>query len=70
MTADLEKELTRLTDEYNDSQTKVHVDLQNQGGYEQVIDKYLQSSTDARPELAQAPEYAVQVNFGGHVEEH
>ena len=61
MTADLEKELTALTDRYNASQSKVRVVLQNQGGYEQVIDKYLQSGQDSRPELAQAPEYAVQV---------
>ncbi|MEX0848256.1 MAG: ABC transporter substrate-binding protein [Ilumatobacteraceae bacterium] len=60
MTADLEKELTRLTDQYNSSQSKVTVTLQNQGGYEPVIDKYLQSSQDSRPDLVQAPEYAVQ----------
>jgi sn-glycerol 3-phosphate transport system substrate-binding protein len=61
LTADLEKELTVLTDRYNASQSKVRVELQNQGGYEQVIDKYLQSGQGSRPELAQAPEYAVQV---------
>ena len=60
MTADLEKELTRLTDAYNSSQSKVKVTLQNQGGYEQVIDKYMQSGQDSRPDLVQAPEYAVQ----------
>jgi sn-glycerol 3-phosphate transport system substrate-binding protein len=61
MTADLEQALTGLTDAYNASQDRVRVTLQNQGGYEQVIDKYLQSGTDSRPELVQAPEYAVQV---------
>jgi len=61
LTADNEKHLTELTDAYNAGQTKVHVTLQNQGGYEQVIDKYLQSGQDSRPELAMAPEYAVQV---------
>jgi sn-glycerol 3-phosphate transport system substrate-binding protein len=60
MTAELEKQLTALTDEYNAGQDKVKVTLQNQGGYEQVIDKYLQSSQGSRPELVQAPEYAVQ----------
>ncbi|MEY4229745.1 MAG: hypothetical protein RLZZ362_594, partial [Actinomycetota bacterium] len=61
MTADLEKELSRLTDQYNSSQSKVTVTLQNQGGYEQVIDKYMQSGQDSRPDLVQAPEYAVQL---------
>ncbi len=61
MTADLEQALTGLTEAYNASQDRVQVTLQNQGGYEQVIDKYLQSGTDSRPELVQAPEYAVQV---------
>jgi sn-glycerol 3-phosphate transport system substrate-binding protein len=60
MAANLEQELAVLTDRYNASQSKVRVELQNQGGYEQVIDKYLQSGSSSRPELAQAPEYAVQ----------
>lgn len=61
MNGDLEDSLTALTDEYNASQTKVKVSLENQGGYEQTLDKYLQSSQDSRPEMVQAPEYAVQV---------
>jgi sn-glycerol 3-phosphate transport system substrate-binding protein len=61
LTAELEKAITALTDQYNSSQTKVHVTLQNQGGYEQALDKYLQSGQDARPQLLQSPEYAVQV---------
>lgn len=61
MTADNEKVLTELTDRYNASQDKVKVVLQNQGGYEQALDKYLQSGQDSRPELLQSPEYAVQV---------
>ncbi|MCU1359823.1 MAG: hypothetical protein JWN99_1112, partial [Ilumatobacteraceae bacterium] len=32
-----------------------------QGGYEQSIDKYLQSNTDTRPDLIQMPEYATQL---------
>ena len=59
MAANLEQELAVLTDRYNASQSKVRVELQNQGGYEQVIDKYLQSGAGGRPELVQAPEYAV-----------
>lgn len=61
MTGELEKELTRLTKAYNDGQDAVQVKLQNQGGYEQTLDKYLQSSQSSRPALVQAPEYAVQV---------
>jgi sn-glycerol 3-phosphate transport system substrate-binding protein len=61
MTGELEKELTRLTKQYNDSQSKVRVKLQNQGGYEQTLDKYLQSSQNSRPAMVQAPEYALQV---------
>ena len=61
MTGDNEKALKKLTKAYNESQSTVKVVLQNQGGYEQAIDKYLQSSTGGRPGLVQAPEYAVRV---------
>lgn len=61
MTADLEAALTRITEGYNASQTQVSVVLQNQGGYEDVMDKYLQSGPNSRPDLVQAPEYALQV---------
>jgi sn-glycerol 3-phosphate transport system substrate-binding protein len=61
MTADLEVALTRLTENYNASQSRVRVVLQNQGGYEDVMDKYLQSGPNSRPDLVQAPEYALQV---------
>lgn len=61
MNGDLEDALTSLTAEYNASQTKVVVSLENQGGYEQTLDKYLQSSQSSRPDIVQAPEYAVQV---------
>ena len=52
--------LAQLTDAYNASQTKVKVNLQFQGGYEENIDKYLQSSQDNRPDMVQMPEYMVQ----------
>ncbi len=55
-----EDALVQLTKDYNASQAKVHVTLQNQGGYEQAIDKYVQSSTDGRPDMIQTPEYSVQ----------
>jgi len=61
MNGELETQLIALTDEYNASQSKVKVSLENQGGYEQTIDKYLQSSGNSRPDIVQAPEYAVQV---------
>jgi sn-glycerol 3-phosphate transport system substrate-binding protein len=52
--------LTQLTDDYNNSQSKVHVTLENQIGYQQEIDKYLQSSQDSRPDIVLLPEYMVQ----------
>lgn len=60
MSADNEVALQALTDEYNASQDRVEVKLENQGGYEKVIDKYLLSDQSSRPVLAQAPEYAAQ----------
>lgn len=53
--------LEQLVDQYNSSQQLVHVNLEFQGGYEQTIDKYLQSNTDNRPDLVQVPEYGVQL---------
>jgi len=61
MSSDLLKsELTRLTDQYNASQSKVRVNLVDQGSYEGVIEKYLQSGQSNRPDIAQMPEYMVQ----------
>ena len=57
---ELGRELERLTALYNSSQNKVKVNLEFQGGYEQTIDKYLQSNTDNRPDMVQMPEYMVQ----------
>lgn len=56
----LGEELTKLTEQYNASQTKVKVKLVNQGGYEQTIDAYLQGSKASRPDIVQTPEYMVQ----------
>ena len=61
MTNVLEDTLVALTNEYNASQTAVRVILQNQGGYEQTIDKYIQSGQSSRPDLVQMPEYTVQM---------
>jgi sn-glycerol 3-phosphate transport system substrate-binding protein len=56
----LEDSLIELTDAYNASQGKVKVSLQNQTGYDAAIDKYIQSSPDARPDMIQFPEYGLQ----------
>ena len=55
-----ENVLVDLTKEYNASQERVRVRLQNQGGYNQTIDKYVQSSRGSRPHLVMFPEYMVQ----------
>jgi sn-glycerol 3-phosphate transport system substrate-binding protein len=61
MANDLGTQLERITEEYNASQDRVRVRLEFQGGYEQTIDKYLQSDADNRPDLVQLPEYTVQL---------
>ncbi|MGB0112142.1 MAG: ABC transporter substrate-binding protein [Ilumatobacteraceae bacterium] len=60
MANDLDPELIALTDAYNASQDRVHVELQNQIGYDSVIDKYIAASSSSRPTLVQLPEYALQ----------
>lgn len=60
MNARNEEELTALTEQYNAGQNKVVVRLENQGGYIQTIDKYVQSSQDSRPDMVMLPEYMVQ----------
>ncbi len=60
MNNELEDALTELTNEYNAGQDKVRVTLQNQGGYNETIDKYFQSGPGGRPEIVQMPEYMVQ----------
>ena len=57
---ELGRELERLTTVYNGQQHKVKVNLEFQGGYEQTIDKYLQSNAANRPDMVQMPEYMVQ----------
>ncbi len=60
MQSSAEEALQHLTDEYNASQDRVVVELQNQNGYEELVDKYFQSSQDDRPNLIQLPEYMLQ----------
>ena len=38
----------------------MEIRLENQGGYKQIIDKYLQSGQDSRPQLVMFPEYMLQ----------
>jgi sn-glycerol 3-phosphate transport system substrate-binding protein len=59
MANELEPPLIALTDEYNASQDRVRVELQNQTGYESLIDKYIQVGQDSRPTLVQLPEYTL-----------
>lgn len=60
MNANNEQALQALTDGYNSSQSRVHVTLQNQGGYQEVFDKYYQSGAGARPDLVMFPEWGFQ----------
>jgi sn-glycerol 3-phosphate transport system substrate-binding protein len=60
LNAESETALQKLTDAYNASQSRVRVELQNQGSYSQTIDKYVQSSQSSRPDLVIFPEYVVQ----------
>jgi sn-glycerol 3-phosphate transport system substrate-binding protein len=61
MSNELETALIDLTDAYNASQDRVRVRLENQIGYEQTIEKYIQSSQSSRPDMVQFPEYTVQL---------
>jgi sn-glycerol 3-phosphate transport system substrate-binding protein len=56
----LEDSLIALTDAYNASQDRVRVTLQNQTGYNQTIDQFVQSSPSSRAVLVQFPEYTLQ----------
>ncbi len=56
----LEDALIELTDAYNAGQDAVQVTLQNQIGYDEALDKYIQSSGDSRPDMIQIPEFTLQ----------
>ena len=59
--ADIETALIELTDAVQRQPgARCGCTLENQGGYKQTIDKYVQSSQDSRPELVMLPEYMVQ----------
>jgi len=59
MSGPLKDSLTKLTDAYNKSQTKVKVKLVGDS-YENTADNYYQASAGNRPDLVQLPEYQVQ----------
>lgn len=59
MSGPLGAELDGLAAAYNASQTAVSVSLVG-GNYEDVLDKYLQSNQESRPDIIQLPEYTVQ----------
>lgn len=56
----LEDSLITLTDAYNAGQDRVRVTLQNQTGYNETIDQFIQSSPSSRAVLVQFPEYTLQ----------
>jgi sn-glycerol 3-phosphate transport system substrate-binding protein len=49
-----------VTDAYNASQDRVHVNLVNQQGYEQNFDAYRSAAPADRPSMVQLPEYYLQ----------
>lgn len=55
-----EEALIALTEEYNQSQDRVRVTLENQTGYGELVSKYFVSSPSDRPHLVQMPEYMTQ----------
>ncbi len=55
-----EEALAALTDAYNASQTRVRVNIQNQGSYQDTIDEYYQTGDASRPDIVMFPEYAMQ----------
>jgi sn-glycerol 3-phosphate transport system substrate-binding protein len=52
--------LERIVAEYNVSQDRVRVVIDNQVGYGETIDKFFQSGVAARPQVVMFPEYLVQ----------
>lgn len=60
MSNELETALIAITDDYNASQDRVRVELQNQVSYDSTIDKFINSSQSSRPDLVQLPEFVLQ----------
>lgn len=49
-----------IVDRFHASQDRVRIDLQNQGGYNEAIQKYRQRSQEGRPDMVMLPEYMLQ----------
>ena len=60
LNVDNETAIQRAVDAYNSSQDRVRVRAENQGGYEETIDKYFQSGVDDRPAVVMFPDYSTQ----------
>lgn len=61
MAAELGEAIAGIVDTYNQSQQRVKVNYQFQGGYDETFDKYRAASAGDRPEVVQLPEYYLQV---------
>ena len=59
MSNELEPPLIALTEQYNASQDRVRVELQNQTSYDSTIDQYIAVGSGSRPALVQLPEYTL-----------
>ncbi|MFK7916587.1 MAG: ABC transporter substrate-binding protein [Ilumatobacter sp.] len=57
---ELETALIDTVADYNASQDRVVVEIENQVSYEAIADKYIQSGVNERPDIVQLPEYVVQ----------
>ena len=60
LNADNDESIQLVVDQYNASQPRVRVNAQNQGGYGETIDKYIQSGQSNRPDVVMFPEFATQ----------
>lgn len=59
MSNELEPPLIELTEQYNASQDRVRVELQNQTSYDSTIDQYIAVGSGSRPAVVQLPEYTL-----------
>jgi sn-glycerol 3-phosphate transport system substrate-binding protein len=60
LNVDNETAIQAATDAYNASQERVRVRAENQGGYQETIDKFFQSGVGDRPAVVMFPDYSTQ----------
>jgi sn-glycerol 3-phosphate transport system substrate-binding protein len=60
LNVDNETAMQAAADAYNASQSRVRVRAENQGGYQETIDKYFQSGVSDRPAVVMFPDYSTQ----------